>query len=263
MIAAGLGAGACAPRPPLAAPPIKTLTRYREALEHDDPKAAYALMTNAAQQALPYDQFAQQWQETQAERAAQAAELHQLLQRDRDPSRRPKSGEPAKPGGPVHSGGSTRSGRPGPPLGSAPSAPDLASTAPGLRVRAVVTLPQGAQLVLAPVSAERFLADRSSAWRVLDPDLQVIRAQTPEAALRLLIAAAEQRNYPALLRLLTKSERQSLEAELSERLERLRSTLSRGQPIETTGERARIQYDPRFFIDLKREQDGWRISDFN
>ena len=135
-----------------------------------------------------------------------------------------------------------------------------------MRARAVVTLPQGSQLVLAPASAaatDRFLAGRPSLWRVLDPDLQIIRAPTPEAALRLLVAAAEQRNYPALLRLLTRAERQSLEAELAERLERLRSTLARGQQLETTSDRARLQYDPRFFIDLRREQDGWRIADFN
>ena len=110
----------------------------------------------------------------------------------------------------------------------------------------------------------------------------MIRAETPEAVLRLLLTAAEQRNYPALLRLLTKAERQSLEAELTERVERLRTSLARssappapespsgtasGTASETTlkpaGDRTRIQYDPRFFIDLKREPEGWRIADFN
>jgi hypothetical protein len=126
-----------------------------------------------------------------------------------------------------------------------------------------LTLPQGAQLILEPVPAERFVLGKPSAWRILDPDLQVVRAASPEAVLRLLLAAAEQRQYPALLRLLTRGERQSLEAELTERLERLRAHLSQGAPVESTGERARLQYDPRFFIDLKREPEGWRIADFN
>ena len=241
-LAVSLAFVGCAARPPTGLTPLLTLSRYREALERDDPKAAYALLGQAVQQSLPYEQFAQQWQDTKAERSAQAAQLRQVL-----------------------GGGLARAGAPAEPKHSAAAGPVGPAVAPTLTVRAVVTLPQGAQLILAPETAAQFVAGQSSLWRVLDPDLRAVRAQTPEAALRLLLAAAEQRNYPALLRLLTKSERQSLEAELTERIERLRANLSRGQPIETTttADRARIQYDPRFFIDLRREQDGWRIADFN
>ena len=256
-----LGSSACAPRLTPETTPMTTLARYREALVRDDSKAAYDLMAHAAQQSLPYEQFAQQWKETQPERAAQAAELQKFLRGERNPAAGAQSSSRSPAQAAVQSSG--RSPGPDRLSGSGPSGQADASA---VQARAVVTLPQGSQLVLAPASAaaaDRYLAGRPSLWRVLDPDLQIIRAQTPEAALRLLIAAAEQRNYPALLRLLTRAERQSLEAELSERLERLRSTLARGQQLETTGERARIQYDPRFFIDLRREQDGWRIADFN
>lgn len=259
------GGSACAPRLHSATTALTTLARYREALVRDDSKVAYELMAPAAQQSLPYAQFVQQWKQTQPERAAQAAELQKLLRGERstDFSADVKA--------------SSRSPERDRASDSGPGLPG----APVVQARAVVTLPQGSQLVLAPASAaatERFLVGRPSVWRILDPDLQIIRAPTPEAALRLLVAAAEQRNYPALLRLLTRAERQSLEAELNERLDRLRSTLSRGLPTETTGtaagptggptstttgDRTRIQYDPRFFIDLRREQDGWRIADFN
>lgn len=235
LLSLGLWLG-CAARPPAASTPLQTLSRYREALQHDDPKAAYALLSPGVQQGLAYEQFAQQWQDTKAERGVQAMQLSQAL---------------ARPGTSV---AAPRPDAAGPGAAASPAA--------AVSARAVLTLPQGGQLILAPAAA-RFLAGQSSAWHVLDPDLRAVRAQTPEAALRLLLAAAEQRNYPALLRLLTKSERQSLEAELAERIERLRAHLSRGQPIETTAERARLQYDPRFFIDLRREQDGWRIADFN
>lgn len=253
-LAVSLALVGCGARPQTALTPLLTLSRYREALERDDPKAAYALLGQAVQQGLPYEQFTQQWQDTKAERSAQAAQLRQVLG-----SGLARASAPVEP---------KRSGAAGPvdPVKSlAPAA------APTLTVRAVVTLPQGAQLILTPVPAAQFVAGEGCLWRILDPDLQAVRAQTPEAALRLLLAAAEQRNYSALLRLLTKSERQSLEAELAERIERLRANLSRGQPSETTTEtttettadRARIQYDPRFFIDLRREPDGWRIADFN
>jgi hypothetical protein len=80
-----------------------------------------------------------------------------------------------------------------------------------------------------------------------------------------LATAVEQRNYFAALRLLSRGERQAIELELRERVERLRSSLARRQalPIEVHGNRARYQYDPRFFIDLVREEAGWRVLDLN
>lgn len=195
-------------------PALQAIRSYQQALMRDDAQAAYALLSPSLQQGLPREQFDQLWQQQRPERLEQAQKLGQLLD---------------KRGGKL--------GRP-----------------PGLGSRAVLTLPQGTQLAMVPVSG---------AWRVAEPDLQQARARTPEEALQLLLLAIEQRSYPALLRLLSASERQALEAELRERVERLRSTLSKGQPVEVSGDRARVQYDPRFFIDLKREPDGWRILDFN
>jgi hypothetical protein len=245
--------GACVAAKPVAVSPQTTLSLYRDALVRDDAKAAYGLLAKALQQELPYDQFVQQWQDTKEERAAQAGKLRLAI----------TTSQPA---------GSDR---------------DLAPGQSALSTHAVVTLPQGTQLTLEPSAPTRAKA-KAGAWTIVDPDLQIIRAATPQAALRLLLAAAEQRNYPALLRLLTTGERQSLEAELQERIERLRTSLEHSQstppaagppgaaPVvsaasatstaaspESTSDRVRIQYDPRFFIDLRREQDGWRIADFN
>lgn len=206
-----LGGGCTRSRPD---PVLQALHGYHQALERDDPQAAYALLSPSLQQGLPREQFEQLWQQQRPERIEQARQLGQLL-------------------GPA--GGALR--QPG-----------------ALSQRALLTLPQGAQLAVTPVGG---------GWRVSEPDLQLVRAATPEDALRLLLAAVEQRSYPAMLRLLSASERQTLEAELRERAERLRATLSRGQTPEVNGERARLQYDPRFFIELKREADGWRIADFN
>ena len=85
---------------------------------------------------------------------------------------------------------------------------------------------------------------------------------TPQEALRLLLLAAEQRNFSALLRILSSEQRQALEAQLSERIERLRAALLRPS-IEVSGDRARIEYDPRFFIELTREGGSWRVTDLN
>lgn len=100
------------------------------------------------------------------------------------------------------------------------------------------------------------------AWLLSDANLQVVAAHTPHEVLKMLLLAVEQRNYAALLRLLSADERRALEAQLTERVERLRGALVKPN-IEIKGDHARIEYDPRFFIDLVREGDSWRIADLN
>ena len=100
------------------------------------------------------------------------------------------------------------------------------------------------------------------AWQLSDANLRAVAAASPQDVLKMLLIAVEQRNYPALLRLLSTSERLALEAQLTERLERLRAALIK-PTIEIKGDRARIEYDPRFFIDLVREGASWRIADLN
>lgn len=225
--------------------PAETLAAYRSALETNDPAAAYKLLSPLVKQRLTFEKFSADWKTTEAERATQ----RQFL---------------------------TKSDLP-------------------IVTQAAVTLPQGTVLLLTPAGDGRALnlsrtESCSSCWRILDPDLGAIHAETPERVLSLLINAVEQRNYFALLRLLSASERQAIEAELRERTERLRMSLSNlsqqkkppgpnltphnpaapplqeatlPSAIEVRGDRAHYQYDPRFFVDLVREKDGWRILDLN
>lgn len=123
--------------------------------------------------------------------------------------------------------------------------------------QALLRLPQGSVL--------RLLAETKptgTVWLLSDANLQRVTAPTPEDVLKLLLLAAEQRNFPAILRLLSADERRALEAQLSERIERLRAALIKPN-IEIRGDRAKIEYDPRFFIELRREGESWRIADLN
>lgn len=126
-----------------------------------------------------------------------------------------------------------------------------------LQTTAVISFSDGTQLALerAPGPLRPYL--------LRDLRLEGAQARSPEEALQLLVAAAEARSYAAVLRLLTPAQRQAIEAELRERVEKLRGALQRRQALDIKGDRARLQYDPRFYIDLKKERDGWRVQDLN
>lgn len=219
--------------------PTDTITAYREALERDDAAGAYRLLSPAVQQQLSLEKWTARWKETPIERAAQRK---LLLETQR-----------------ASSGGS-------------------------IAMQAAIAMPQGTELLMAPASSSPTKTSstsgpsarsssplnrslhRSTDWQVADPDLAAVHAETPEQVLHLLIEAVEQRNYFALLRLLSSTERKVLETELRERIDRLRNSLNRKKAspaIEVHGDRAHYQYDPRFFVDLVRERDGWRVLDLN
>src|SRR5262249_43026265 len=141
---------------PPPATPQSTLTRYREALEREDPQAAYQLLSASVQQTLSYEQFAKEWRDTAVERAAQARQLRDLTWSH---------------------------------IARAPS-PSAAASGPPLQ--AMVTLVQGTQVTLAPSLSMSMSTPMSMSksrgpgeWRVTDPELGATRTPTPEAALRL------------------------------------------------------------------------------
>lgn len=98
---------------------------------------------------------------------------------------------------------------------------------------------------------------RIGAARPLEPG-----GDTPEDALRRLVAAVEARDFDAVVALLGEPLRSTLEEALAERLARLKAALKKGA-VEATGNGARIRYDPRYHLDLVQENGRWRIADFN
>lgn len=242
FLVAGVVGSACTPRS-TDAEISQTLRSYRSALHADDARATYDLLSSELQAGASVERFNQQWASRAIERSSQQAQLDAALAAwHRSSSSR--SMEAAS--------GVTRSTR-------------LRMSVPG-------SAP--AELVLA--------TDRQGRWRVAQAELSAPDASTPEAALRGLLAAMEQRSFSAVFRLLSAKTRQAVEEELQERVLRLRNALqaaptvnletrSVGAPsssfsgirIEVRGNQARIQYDSRFFIELVRESEGWRIRDMN
>ena len=99
-------------------------------------------------------------------------------------------------------------------------------------------------------------------WRLAALHPLAPGGDTPEDALRRLVAAIEARDFDALLGLLAEPLRSSLEQALADRLGRLKAALRHG-PIEASGSTARLRYDPRYHLDLVQENGRWRVADFN
>ena len=99
-------------------------------------------------------------------------------------------------------------------------------------------------------------------WRLAAVRPQSIGGDTPEDAIRRLIAAVESRDFEAILGLLGEPLRTTVENSLADRLEHLKAALHKGG-LESSGNPTRIRYDARYHIDVVQENGRWRIADFN
>jgi hypothetical protein len=111
------------------------------------------------------------------------------------------------------------------------------------------------------LAADLELAREAGFWRVRRAPVPGQPPRTPEEAVRALLRAAEHNNLDAFLRLLSSPVAEKLRKKIGERVARLRAALDRPIPVE--GDRATLQYDARFRIELRREGDEWRIEDFD
>ena len=121
-----------------------------------------------------------------------------------------------------------------------------------LSVRARVEHPGG-------VTSDLVWSDGS--WHIKGGVTVKLRTTTPKHALRALIHAVEQRDYRKVMQLIARSRRESIEQEITDRISRLKKGLD--QEIEVTGNKARLQYDRRFKIELIKEDGQWKILDFD
>lgn len=143
-------------------------------------------------------------------------------------------------------------------LGWHAAAADLATQQPWLAKpwtlrRAESELPDGRAVPL---------VREGNLWRIAAVRPQSIGGDTPEDAVRRLIAAVESRDFDAILGLLGEPLRATVENSLADRLEHLKAALHKGG-LESSGNPTRIRYDARYHIDLVQENGRWRIADFN
>jgi hypothetical protein len=202
-LAALAGCPAAAGGPP-PADPADAVQAWKRALEKDDPKAAYALLSPRVQKDLPYAEFEKQWKETAAERQRQAAAM-------------------GKETGP-------------------------------LEASAVVALDDGKKA--------RLLREKAR-WRLEAPLISSSRADTPQEAARLFAAALEDRSFPAVMKLLTPTRRDGIDAQIDAFVAGLRANV--GREVTITGDVAIIEWREGsrvYKITLKRDEKGdWRVDD--
>lgn len=112
-----------------------------------------------------------------------------------------------------------------------------------------------------PGGASSRLVWSDGSWSIKDGVTVKVQTATPEDAVRAFIAAVEQRDYHLVMQLVSRSMRESIEHEITDRLSRLKKGLK--QKIEVTGNKARLQYDRRYKIELVKENGQWKILDFD
>jgi hypothetical protein len=190
---------------PPVADPSETVRAWHAALERNDPRAAYELLSPRVRKDLSYSTFERQWAETRDERAKQQSSM-----------------------------------------GASPGEADLSAAAE-------VALPDG---------KKTRLVREAKVWRLEQPLLTSSRASTPQEAMRLFATALEDRNFFAVMRLLTSTRKDGLGTFLDGFVNGLRSNV--GREITINNDRAVIEWKEgakTWKITLKKEDGEWRVDD--
>lgn len=139
-------------------------------------------------------------------------------------------------------------------------APERADQAAAIRSAATAhSWKTSAEVIAAGRSTQ--LVREPAGWRLSTPKPSTLGAASPEAALRALADALAAHDADAFLKLLADPLRTLIDREVAARVERLQAAKSESIVIE--GDRARIQLDGRYHVDLIRENGQWRIADLN
>jgi hypothetical protein len=138
--------------------------------------------------------------------------------------------------------------------------PELKEQAAQLRETLAKPIKARAQISY-PTGTRAGLVFDDNTWQIEEGIAVTVATATPIDALRAFVRAVEQRNYDAVMKLLAKQVRENIERDIGERVTKLKQSLS--QEIEVTGNKARLQYDPRYRIELTNEDGQWKVMDFD
>jgi delta 1-pyrroline-5-carboxylate dehydrogenase len=131
------------------------------------------------------------------------------------------------------------------------------------QLQAALQKPIGARAMLVYPSGTRAVLslDPQSRWQIEEGIAVTPHTATPIDAIRAFIRAVESRSYEAVTKLLAKSVRENIEQDIVDRMAKLKAAL--GQEIEVTGNKAKLQYDAKYKIELLNEDGQWRVLDID
>lgn len=137
---------------------------------------------------------------------------------------------------------------------------ELREEAQSLRRLLGVQIPATAEVPTADGGVAVLVLEKGR-WRVAGGVGHAESLRTPRQTVVALRRALQRRSYDAVMRLLARSSRATVEDEVRRLLESLEDPDA--LVIEIDGDRATIEYEPGHVLTLEREDGEWRVVDLN
>lgn len=141
--------------------------------------------------------------------------------------------------------------------------PELKKQAATLKKHPKLMVKASASLVYSSGIRMKVVYDKTKRWNLEDGFPVAAHTPTPVHAIKAFLAAVEQRNFRALIKLLSKKTGQSTEERVETWVSGLKEALELADEIEVSGTTARLKFGNRHFIELVQEEGQWKVTSVN
>jgi len=102
--------------------------------------------------------------------------------------------------------------------------------------------------------------DKTRRWNLENGFPVVAHTPTPVHAIKAFLTAVEQRNYRAVMKLLSKNTQQRAEERVESWVSGLKEALELADEIEVSGTTARLKFGNKYSIELVQEEGQWKVT---
>ena len=141
--------------------------------------------------------------------------------------------------------------------------PELKEQAATLKKQPKLAVKAGASLVFSSGIRMKVVYDKSLRWNLENGFPVAAHTPTPVHAIKAFLSAVEQRNFRALMKLLSKNIQQRTEERVETWVSGLKEALELADEIEVSGTTARLKFGNRNFIELVQEEGQWKVTKVN
>ena len=138
--------------------------------------------------------------------------------------------------------------------------PELKAQAATLKKQPKLSVKAGASLVYSSGIRMKVVYDKSKRWNLENGFPVVAHTPTPVHAIKAFLSAVEQRNFRALMKLLSKSKQQRTEERVDTWVSGLKEALELADEIEVSGTTARLKFGNRHSIELVQQEGQWKVT---